>query len=74
MSTSSPSFYNPNQAIQNKEVLRDNPDLSYFQRLNYSDDKYSDAIRREIKQRWIELNKGKSPDRIKNERGYRKII
>jgi len=73
MSTSPASFHNPIPATQNREILRDNPDLSYFRHLNYSEKKYRDAINAEINQRWIELNKGKSPDPVTNERGHRKI-
>jgi hypothetical protein len=65
--------FQPVPAIQNHEVLRPNPDLTYFQHLNYSDDRYGNAIRHEIQQKWVQLNQGKSPDPIKNERGYKRI-
>jgi hypothetical protein len=65
--------FQPVPATQPREVLRDNPDLTYFKHLSYSDDKYNSAIRQEIQEKWIELNKGKDRDPVTNEGGYRKI-
>jgi hypothetical protein len=63
----------PAPRVQEREILRKSPDISFLARFNYSEKKWSEAIRAEIGDRWIALNKGDSPNPITNERGYKKI-